>query len=83
MLLPSHFLKVRLFITLIMDTHREWQQDLKLMTYWTYCDNHFMTYVNQIIMLYTLNLYVLYVNHISIKLEEKKTYNYGKPKKKS
>ena len=29
-----------------------------------------MMYVNQIIMLYTLNLYS-YANHISIKLEEK------------
>ena len=24
---------------------------------WTHCDNHFMMYTNQIIMLYTLNLY--------------------------
>ena len=30
-----------------------------------------MMYLRQIIMLYTLNLFMLYVNYISIKLEEK------------
>ena len=38
--------------------------------YSTYCD-HFMMYVSQISMLYTLNITVLYVNYISIKLPEK------------
>ena len=31
-----------------------------------------MMYVSQIIMLYTLNLHMLYVNYISIKQEQKK-----------
>ena len=35
-----------------------------------YCDNHFMIFVSQIIMLYTHTL--LYVNYILVKLEEKK-----------
>ena len=37
----------------------------------TYCGDHFTMYVSQIIMFYILNL-ALYVNDISIKLEEKK-----------
>ena len=37
----------------------------------TYSDNHFMTYVNQIIYIYLTNYTVVYVNYISIKLEEK------------
>ena len=38
----------------------------------TYCDNHFMMYVSQIIMLYTLNLYSAVSQlYLSIKLEEK------------
>ena len=36
------------------------------------CDKHFMMFVSQIIMLYTLNFTVLYVNYISAILEEKK-----------
>jgi len=36
----------------------------------TYCGHYFMMYVNQIIKLYTSMM--LYVNYISIKLEEKK-----------
>ena len=38
-----------------------------------YYDNHFMMYLSQIIMLYTLNYLLLYVNYISKKkLEEYK-----------
>ena len=36
-----------------------------------YCDNHFMMYVSQVIMLCTLNLYNAVCQYISIKLEEK------------
>ena len=32
-----------------------------------YYDNHFMMYLSQIIMLYTLNYLLLYVNYISKK----------------
>ena len=34
-----------------------------------HCDNHFMIYMSQIIILYTHTM--TYVNYISIKLEEK------------
>ena len=37
---------------------------------WTRCGNHFVTCVSQFIVPYTYT--VLYVNYISIKLEEKK-----------
>ena len=42
----------------------------------TYCDNHFMMYINQIMMLYTLNLYSIAaqfcLNKSSIKQKETK-----------
>ena len=41
----------------------------------TYCDNCFMIYVSQIIKLYTLNLYKLYVNYISINQKGERTHN--------
>ena len=46
---------------------------------WTYCGKYDI--VSQIIMLYILNLYSLYVNYISIKLEEKRKV-YAAPQKK-
>ena len=48
----------------------------------TYCDNRFMMYISQIIMLYTLNLYSALCQLYSIKLEEKKINNKTKKKKK-
>ena len=39
----------------------------------TYCDNHFIMYVNKLIMPSPKTYTVLYVNFISVKLEGKKT----------
>ena len=43
-----------------------------MVAYQTYCGNYFVVYINQIIMLYTFNYTVLFVNFFSTKLEEKK-----------
>ena len=44
-----------------------------------YYDNHFMMYVSQIIMLYTINYLLLYVNYIS---KKKKLEEYKNQKRK-
>ena len=42
--------------------------------HWTDCDNHFVMYVNQIIMLCTFNLAILNVSHTLIKQKEKNMF---------
>ena len=44
---------------------------MKWRTFTKHTDSHFVIYVSQIIMLYTLTYTVLCVNYILIKLEEK------------